>query len=290
MDFSASNDLILSINLFVLMKRQFMCVALCCFLSCACKNNGRQKDDDAARSTGAPAAISYSVAARHPHDTTSFTEGLLLHKGQLFESTGHTDSYASSRSLFGTTDTASGTITVKAEIDKGKYFGEGIVFLNDRIYQLTLDTKIGFIYDAAMYKKLGEFHFEGEGWGATTNGSQLIMSNGSSNIVYLDPVTFKTLKTLNVTDNNGPVSDINELEIINGFIYANKWLADYVLKIDTLSGRVVGRLDLSALKAAAKAAYPGSIETNGIAFDPVTNKIYVTGKLWPFIYEITFNH
>ena len=290
MGFSARNHLIFSINLFVLMNRQFLSVVFCCVLCCSCKNNEKQKDDDAATATSAPAAINYSVVARHPHDTTSFTEGLLLHKGQLFESTGHADSYASSRSLFGITDTVSGKIAAKMEIDKEKYFGEGIVFLNDRIYQLTLDTKIGFIYDAATYKKLGEFHIDGEGWGLTTNGAQLIMSNGSSNIIYLDPVSFKTVKTLNVTDNNGPVSDINELEIINGFIYANKWLTDYVLKIDTASGKVVGRLDLSALKAAAKAVYPGSIETNGIAFDTASNKIYVTGKLWPYLYEIKFSH
>ena len=198
------------------MNRQFLCVAFYCMLYCACKNTEKQKDADAATATSTPAAISYTVAARHPHDTTSFTEGLLLHKGRLYESTGHADSYASSRSLFGITDTASGKIAAKAEIDKEKYFGEGIVFLNDRIYQLTLATKIGFIYDAATYKKLGEFHFEGEGWGLTTNGAQLIMSNGSSNIVYLDPISFKTVKTLNVTDNNGPVSDINELGIIIG--------------------------------------------------------------------------
>jgi glutamine cyclotransferase len=116
------------------------------------------------------------------------------------------------------------------------------------------------------------------------------MSNGSSNIVYRDPINFKPVKTLNVTDNNGPVSNINELELINGFIYANQWRTDYILKIDTSSGKVVGKLDLFSLKAAAKSAYPGSIETNGIAFDAAANKIYTTGKLWPYIYEIKFSH
>jgi len=257
----------------------------------ACNNNAEQRtpvQETVVNNT--PPVIDFTVMARFAHDTTSFTEGFLVHNGQLFESTGYTDAYASSRSLFGTVDMSSGKITIKAEIDKTKYFGEGIVFLKDKVYQLTDKTMIGFIYDSAGYKKTGEFHYEGEGWGLTTNGTYLVMSNGSSNIIYRDPINFKPVKTLNVTDNNGPVSNINELELIRGFIYANQWLTDYILKIDTSSGKVLGRLDLSSLKAAAKSAYQGSIETNGIAFDAVANKIYVTGKLWPFIYEIKFIH
>ncbi len=178
----------------------------------------------------------------------------------------------------------------KAEIDKNKYFGEGIAFLNGRVYQLTDTTHIGFVYDAKTYKKLGTFVYDGEGWGLTTNGKYLIMSNGSSNLYYRDPSSFKIIKTLNVTDNNGPVQNINELEIIGGYIYANQWLTDNILKIDTTSGKVVGRLDLSSLRTEAKTKYPYSEETNGIAFDSASNKIYVTGKLWPLIYEIQFNH
>lgn len=271
------------------MNKIYFCIAGAAFLLVSCTNNDEQKKSvpETVTASNSP-VIKYTIVARFAHDTTSFTEGLMVHKGQLFESTGHTDSYESSRSLFGIVDKSSGRITIKAEIDKSKYFGEGIVFLKDKVYQLTDTTRIGFIYDTTNFKKTGEFHYEGDGWGLTTNGSHLIMSNGSSNIIYRDPTTFRTVKTLNVTDNNGPVSNINELEQINGFIYANQWLTDYILKIDTSSGKVLGRLDLSPLKAAAKLAYPGAVETNGIAFDAAVDKIYVTGKLWPFIYEIKF--
>lgn len=271
------------------MKKNIFYVFICILLLQDCSNETKPVKTDSSGDNAVP-LIPYTTVHRFAHDTTSFTEGLLVHNGQLFESTGHTDSYASSRSLFGAVDTLTGKILVKAEIDKQRYFGEGIVFLKDKIYQLTDTTRIGFIYDAADYKKLGEFHFEGDGWGLTTDSSFLIMSNGSSNVVYRDPITFKVAKTLNVTDNNGPVSNVNEMEFINGFIYANQWLTDYILKIDVSSGRVVGRLDLSALATAAKAAYPGAAEMNGIAFDPVSNKIFVTGKLWPFIYQVSFSH
>jgi glutaminyl-peptide cyclotransferase len=233
-----------------------------------------------------PPIIAYSVVNAFPHDTTAFTEGLLIHDGVLFESTGHTDSYRSSNSLFGRVDLHTGRIDTKVEIDKNKYFGEGIVFLKGKVYQLTDTTNIGFIYDAKTYKKLGEFHYDGDGWGLTTGGSYIIMSNGSSNIYYRDPLTFKIIKTLVVTDNNGPVSNLNELELINGFLYANQWLTDNILKIDTSNGRVVGKLDLSPLKAESKSTYLFAQETNGIAYDSVSKKIYVTGKLWPTIYEI----
>src|SRR5450432_159257 len=116
------------------------------------------------------------------------------------------------------------------------------------------------------------------------------MSNGSSNIVYRDAISFAPVKTLNVTDDNGPVSNINELELINGFIYANEWLTNYILKIDTATGKVAAKLDLAALAAEAKAMYAGSAEMNGIAFDSIANNIYITGKLWPRIYEIKFWH
>jgi len=264
---------------------------LFCFILCACKSNEKEKNSNSETAlNNPPATIIYSVVARHPHDTTSFTEGLLVHNGQLFESTGHTSQYESSKSMFGITDTSSGKINTKVEIDKNKYFGEGIAFLNGKIYQLTLDNKLGFIYDAATLKKTGEFHYEGKGWALTTDGIHLIMSDGSSNIVYRDPPTFHSVKTLNVSDNNGPVSNINEIEFINGSVYANQWLTNYILKIDTASGKVVGRIDLSALKAAAAATYPGAESTNGIAFDSAVNKIYVTGKMWPYIFEIKFDH
>ena len=267
------------------------CISVIILVSVACQNKqeSEQKPIDKTEDNS-PENINFKVVNAFPHDTTSYTEGFLFHKGLLFESTGHTNSYASSRSAFGPVDLKNGRIEIKAEIDKNRYFGEGIAFLKDRIYQLTDTTHIGFIYNADTYKKLGTFTYDGDGWGLTTNGNYLIMSNGSSNLYYREPSTFKIIKTLNVTDNNGPVQNINELEMIHGYIYANQWLTDNILKIDTTTGKVVGKLDLSSLKTEAKVKYPFSEETNGIAYDSVNNKVYVTGKLWPFIYEIEFNH
>jgi glutamine cyclotransferase len=278
------------------LKQTVSLLIRCCFsiiilFSVACHNNqeSEQKLTDKTEDNS-PENINFKVVNALPHDTTSYTEGFLFYKGLLFESTGHTSSYPSSRSLFGPVDLKNGRIEIKAEIDKNRYFGEGIAFLKGRIYQLTDTTHIGFIYNAETFKKLGTFTYDGEGWGLTTNGEFLIMSNGSSNIYYRDPSTFKIIKTLNVSDNNGPVQNINELEMIHGYIYANQWLTDNILKIDTTTGQVVGKLDLSSLKTEAKVKNPFLAEANGIAFDSVSNKVFVTGKLWPTIYEIQFNH
>jgi glutamine cyclotransferase len=271
--------------------RKTLLIPVVIVFSFACKNKtGAKESVETYTSADQPLAMEFKVLNAFPHDTAAYTEGFLFHHGQLFESTGHTSSFPSSRSLFGVVDLKNGMIDARAEIDKNKYFGEGIVFLKGRIYQLTDTTRIGFIYDEKTYKKLGNFYYAGEGWGLTTNGSYIMMSNGSSTIFYRDPSSFKVVKTLGVSDNNGPVQNLNELELINGFLYANQWLTDYILKIDTTNGKVVGRLDLSRLKEEIKMKNPFSEETNGIAFDPEKNKIYVTGKRWPAIYEIQFDH
>ena len=250
--------------------------------------NGADTTTTAADNT--PPLISYPVMKELPHDTSAYTEGLLFHDGQLYESTGTDNNMPDDRrSQFGTVDTATGKIHTKVEIDRKKYFGEGIVFLNGKVYQLTYTTKVGFIYDAKTFQKLGEFTFPSkEGWGMTTNGAQLIMSDGTSNISYLDPNTFRLVKVLGVTDNNGPVSNINELELIKGYLYANQWQTNYILKIDTSSGKVVGKLDLGSIAGEESNKYPGSEVLNGIAYDSASEKIYITGKLWPNIFEIKF--
>lgn len=238
-------------------------------------------------------AINYSVVAYLPHDTSSFTEGLLVHNGQLYESTGHPpeDDYPQTRSLFGITDVKTGRIDVKAELDKTKYFGEGITMLNNKIYQLTLSNKVGYIYDAKTFKKIGEFTFANkEGWGMTTDGTYLIMSDGTGSLTYLDTATLKSAKTLAVTNNGIAADSLNELEYIKGFIYANEWLTSNIVKIDPATGNIVGIIDLSSLTAEVKNKYPDALELNGIAYDAAVDKIYVTGKLWPTIYQITFPH
>ncbi|HTI07888.1 MAG TPA: glutaminyl-peptide cyclotransferase [Puia sp.] len=237
------------------------------------------------------ANLSYQVLNVYPHDTTSYTEGLLMADGELYESTGYTEEVPYTRSLFGAVDLTSGRIRVKAELDKNKYFGEGIVFLKGKVYQLTYKTRIGFIYDAKTFKKLGEFSYPSEeGWGMTTDGTYLIMSDSTPDLHYLDPESHKLVRTVRVMENNTPVDQVNELEYIHGYIYANRYTKNYILKIDPASGRVVGRLDLSSLEQQARNKYPGSMEMNGIAYDSVADKVYITGKLWPDIYAIRFPH
>lgn len=274
------------------MKSAFLfIVVLGIFASCNNADRSNSSGDGEKVADNTPPVINYSVVQVLPHDTASFTEGLLVHDGQIYESTGTEPGMpATRRSLFGIVDPKTGKISPKAELDRNKYFGEGIAFLKDKVYQLTWTTKIGFIYDAKTFKKTGEFNIPvKEGWGMTTDGSNLIMSDGSSNISYVDPTTFRLVKVVGVTDNNGPVSNINELELINGFLYANQWQTNYILKIDPSSGKVMGRLDLTSLANEAKNKSGSSDTLNGIAYDSATGKIYVTGKLWPNIYEIKFS-
>jgi glutaminyl-peptide cyclotransferase len=258
--------------------------------TCACNNDNSgltattERDDT-------PPLINYNTVNAFPHDTTSFTEGFLYHDSQLYESTGYDSDFASTRSLFGPVDWKTGKIQPKVELDKKKYFGEGIVFIKGKVYQLTYKTKIGFVYDAKTFKKLGDFNFpSAEGWGMTTDGTYLIMSDGTSNLSYLDPNDFKLVKILGVTDNNGPLGMLNELEYINGFIYSNLYGTDYIVKINPASGKVVGKLDLTSLAIEARTRYPDALEMNGIAYDSVAKKVYITGKMWPNIYEIHFNY
>ena len=206
---------------------------------------------------------------------------------KLYESTGYTAELPHTRSLFGVVDRATGRITKKVELDTSRYFGEGITFLGGKVYQLTLRTKVGFIYDAQTFKRLSEFSIPGiEGWGMTADGSSLILSDSSSTLWYLDPSTLKTKRTLPVSENDVPVFLLNELEYIRGYIYANVYTKNYIVKIDPSNGHVVARLDLSSLEAAARNKYPGSMEMNGIAYDSVADKVYITGKMWPSIYTI----
>jgi len=254
-----------------------------------CSNNPNPAKDDSA----APATpvINYAVTTYFPHDTALYTEGLLIHDGQLFESTGSPEDLPQTRSVIGIIDLSSGKMDKKIEIDRSKYFGEGIVILRDKLYQLTYTNQVGFIYDVKTFKKIGQFTFANkQGWSLTTNGKELIMDDGTDKLTFLDTGSLKPIKILAVTENGVPVDKLNELEFIKGFIYANIWLTNFIVKIDPATGKVVGRLDLSSLGFEAKNKYPNADVLNGIAYDSAKDKIYVTGKFWPNIYEITFPH
>ena len=258
----------------------------------ACKNpEGDNTRDNSLPAPTAIPIINWSVKSSLPHDTSLFTEGFLVHDGKIFESTGSPDEYANAESLVGIIDPGTGRMDRKIRLDKNKYFGEGIVFLHDKLYQLTYLNQKGFIYDAVTFKQTGEFHFDSpEGWGLTTDSVHLIMDDSSATLTFLDPSTLKPVKKLTVTINGAPRDSLNELEYIRGYIYANVWYTDYILKIDPVTGHVVGKLDLSSLAADARNKNPYANVLNGIAYDPASDKIYIVGKRWPNIYQIDFPH
>jgi glutamine cyclotransferase len=253
------------------------------------KPKGKIIEQPAVAETSKIPEIKFTVENQYPHDITSFTEGFLFHDNKLFESTGAPENLPQAKSLFGIVDLKTGKIDVKAELDKSIYFGEGIVFLNGKVFQLTYKNQTGFIYDGKTFKNIGKFNYTNrEGWGLTTDGKSLIMSDGTSYLTYLDPTNFSVIKTLDVAENDYVVEHLNELEFINGFIYANIYTTNYIVKIDPNTGDVIGKMDLSPLLYESKVRNPNLAETNGIAYDSVSKKVLVTGKFWPTIYEIKF--
>jgi len=246
-------------------------------------NNG---DNYIAPAVSSAPTIAYTVMNVHRHDTSFFTEGLEFYKGQLWESSGGDNDASPFPSAVGILDMKVGKVDVKIELDKSKYFGEGITFFNDKLYVLTWKSGVGFVYDPVSFKKLREFKLPSkEGWGLTHDSTSLIMSDGTSNLYFLHPDSLHLLKIVGVKDNNGPLPNINELEYIDGYIYANQWLTHYIYKINPESGMVVGRIDLSNL---AKEAIANREDPNwnGIAYDPEMQRIYVAGKKWHSLYEI----
>ncbi|MFT3936480.1 MAG: glutaminyl-peptide cyclotransferase [Chitinophagaceae bacterium] len=252
--------------------------------------NGDSSDEEAQSNERTP-AISYTVENHFSHDTTLFTEGFLCYQGHFFESSGAPEELKQCKSVVGISDLTNGKFSPKIEIDRNKYFGEGIAVLNNKIYQLTYKNQKGFVYDLNTFKQLNEFTYTNkEGWGMTTNGKDLLMSDGTSAITFFDTATLKPIKTLKVTENGLLRDSLNELEFIKGYLYANIWLNNSVVKIDTATGKVIGKLDLSALTQVAAMKNPKLDALNGIAYDAQTDKIYVTGKLWKNVYEIAFEH
>ena len=253
----------------------------------ACNSNPDNSKNTSTAIKATTPILNYDYIRSYPHDTTSFTEGLLMHNGKLYESTGYTREFPQTRSLFGVVNFTTGKIETKVEIDKKKYFGEGITFLNGKVFQLTYKTKIGFIYDATTFKKLKEFTFPSkEGWGMTTDGTNLIMSDGTNILTYLDPNTLKLVKNISVTENGNSLNNINELEFVKGYIYANVYTTNTIVKINPANGEVVGTLDLTPLANEANNLYNGSLEMNGIAYDEAKDDFLITGKMWTKIYEI----
>ncbi|MGC1378884.1 MAG: glutaminyl-peptide cyclotransferase [Anaerolineales bacterium] len=222
----------------------------------------------------------YTIVQRWPHDTTAFTEGLVFKDGKFYESNGQNG--ASDLRIF---DLSTGS--VKARVALGaEYFGEGMTILNGKIFQLTWQNHKGFIYDENSLASLGEFSYEGEGWGLTNDGHFLIMSNGTNTITFRAPATFQIQRSIQVNDDSGaPVTNINELEYIKGEIYANIWLTDKIVQIDPQTGEILGWVDLTGLRPEATKQNNDAV-LNGIAYDPANDRLFVAGKLWDTLYEI----
>lgn len=228
--------------------------------------------------------IAYEVTHIFPHDPNAFTEGLVIHQGKLYESTGRFNT-----SWIAEVALTTGKQEKKVQLDKS-YFGEGIAILNNKIYQLTYQTKIGFVYDLKTYKKLREFSFSfDEGWGMTSDGKNLIASDGTNKIHFLDTLTLQETKIISIKDKSGTaVKNINELEWIEGYLYANQWQTNYILKIDVERGTVVGKMDLTSIAHKIEQVSPSVDVLNGIAYENKTKTILVTGKLWPALYALKF--
>lgn len=229
-----------------------------------------------------PATPRYAAreVASTPHDRGAFTEGLLVHEGVLYESTG-----LEGRSDVRQTDLATGRVLRRAELPPD-YFGEGIAILRDRLYQLTWKDGKGWVRDPATLAVVDSFTYAGEGWSLTTDGTQLYMSDGTSRLRVVDPNGFRVVRTIDVTESGRPVHYLNELEWVRGEIWANVWLKDLVARIDPATGNVVGWIDLAPLAAAARAENPSVDVTNGIAYDAAKDRVLVTGKYWPKLVEI----
>lgn len=222
------------------------------------------------------------IASSFPHNPLSFTQGLEFSDGVLYESTG--DPNRDGSTMVAQVNLKSGAITAKKTLD-GNYFGEGITILGNRVYQLTWTEQKCFMYDKkSLEMDTKDFSYTGEGWGLCNDGKSIIMSDGTERLVFRNPTNFQIERTIEVYDKVGPRSKLNELEYIDGKIYANVWMLDLVLVIDPNSGRVLAEIDASDLATVGKGS--GDV-LNGIAYNPATKKIYMTGKYWSKLFEVT---
>jgi glutaminyl-peptide cyclotransferase len=223
--------------------------------------------------------LEYVVANEYPHDPGAFLQGLLWHNGFLYESTG-----VYGRSTLRQVDLTTGKVLKSVRLSSN-LFGEGLAAVDSRLVQLTWTTKLGFVYDLNTFALMRRFTYDTEGWGITYDGKMLVMSDGSSNLTYLDPVTFSPVRKLPVTMNGRPVDNLNELEFIEGTIWANVWQTDLILCIDPATGRANFYLDLKGVLPAGRRT-GGEDVLNGIAYDAQKKRIFVSGKLWPRLFEI----
>lgn len=226
--------------------------------------------------------LSYTLVKAWPHDRGAFTEGLVFWDGMLIESTG-----ISGHSTLRKVDLETGLVRQEVKLPE-QYFGEGIAVLGGRIFQLTWLSHRGFIYDLKSMNLQGEFSFDGEGWGLTTDSQSLIMTDGTNRIRFLDPSTFKVTRTIDVFAHGRPVERLNELEYVKGELYANVWQTEFVLRIDPATGRILSAIDFVGILPPADHAQDTDV-MNGIAYDARDDRLFVTGKYWPKLFEVKVN-
>ena len=224
-------------------------------------------------------SCSYQIVNTYPHDANAFTQGLVYYEGDLYEGTG-----LNGRSSLRLVDLETGKVLQITNLDD-EYFGEGITLFKDQLIQLTWRSQVGFVYDRESFAKLQEFAYTTEGWGLTHDGENLIMSDGSDRLFFLDPETFEEVRQISVRDRDQPVDKLNELEYINGEIYANVWMSDRIARINPETGQILGWIDLAGLVDPALAANRDAV-LNGIAYDSENDRLFVTGKLWSNLFEI----
>jgi glutaminyl-peptide cyclotransferase len=226
-----------------------------------------------------PTQYGYRVVKAYPHDRTAFTQGLEYRDGFLYEGTGMIG-----RSSVRKVDLGSGSVIQKYDLPQ-PFFGEGITVLNQQILELTWQTQTGFVYDRSSFRVLRSFNYRGEGWGLTNDGKQIYMSDGSADIRVWDAATLKEIRRITVKDGVTPVTQLNELEWVRGEIYANVWQTDRIARISPVDGRVLAWIDLTGILPKSERPDPDAV-LNGIAYDAASDRLFVTGKLWPKIFEI----
>jgi glutaminyl-peptide cyclotransferase len=231
--------------------------------------------------TAALSLYSYRVVSVFPHDPAAFTQGLVYQDGIFYEGTG-----LRGQSTVRQIDPATGQVLQGIRLPD-QYFGEGIAILGDRLYQLTWQESTGFVYGKDSFELLGTWTYAGEGWGLTTDGQRLIMSDGTHELRFLDPETLQETGRIGVVDAGGqPLARLNELEWVDGEVWANVWQTDQIARIDPTTGRLLGWIDLTGLLPAEDRAAQHVDVLNGIAYDPATGRLFVTGKWWPKLFEI----
>jgi glutamine cyclotransferase len=231
----------------------------------------------AQRVQGAP-VYGYEVVNVYPHDREAFTQGLLYRDGVLYESTG-----LNGRSSLRKVQLETGKVLQQVPVES-RYFAEGLTDWGTRLVQLTWNTNVGFVYDLRSFKRLQTFSYTGEGWGLARDDRRLIMSDGSSTLRFLDPQTLKVTGQVQVSDGPVTIRDVNELEFVDGQVYANVWLTDRIAMIAPDTGRVTGWINLSGLMSKSRLSEDAVL--NGIAYDAPRKRLFVTGKLWPSLFEI----